>query len=161
LKKWWYVPAATALRNSFRLLMKPSETMILVMVVPTLAPIIMGIAPSSVSAPEATIATTRAVVVELLCNMAVITSPMNNPVNGLDVAVKIVSAAFFVMCCNEDVNSSRAKRNNKKAPRTYNTIRRLLQLLRAGSMGVAGVSNLNWLAQIFLTAWRCHGIKDY
>lgn len=66
LKKSWYVPAETALLNSFFLLMKPNETMVLVMVVPTLAPIIMGMALSKVIEPEATKATTMAVVVELL-----------------------------------------------------------------------------------------------
>ena len=66
LKKPSYVPAVTALRKSFFLLMKPIETMVLVIVVPTFAPIMMGMALSMVIEPEATNATTIAVVVELL-----------------------------------------------------------------------------------------------
>lgn len=66
LKKPSYVPADTALRNSFFLLINPIDTMVLVIVVPTFAPIIIGIALSMVMEPEATSATTIAVVVELL-----------------------------------------------------------------------------------------------
>ena len=79
------------------------------------APMMMGIALSSVSAPEATSATTSDVVVELLCNMAVITNPMNKPVNGLDVASRIVSDTFRFRCWSDDVIRSRAKRNSSKA----------------------------------------------
>jgi hypothetical protein len=46
--------------------MNPNDTIVLVIVVPTLAPIIIGIALRSVIEPEATNATTNAVVVELL-----------------------------------------------------------------------------------------------
>lgn len=60
--------------------------MVLVMVVPTFAPIIMGIALSMVMEPDATSATTKAVVVELLWIMAVINKPMNKAVNGFEVA---------------------------------------------------------------------------
>lgn len=72
--------------------------MVLVMVVPTLAPIIMGIALCNVIDPEATSATTMAVVVELLWIMAVISNPMNSAVNGLEVARMMVSAADRLMC---------------------------------------------------------------
>lgn len=86
LKNPPYVPAAEALRNSFFLLMKPNETIVLVMVVPTLAPMMMGIALSRVIDPDATSATTSAVVVELLWIIAVISKPMNKAVNGFEVA---------------------------------------------------------------------------
>ena len=86
LKNPSYVPAAAALRNSFFLLINPSDTIVLVMVVPTLAPIMIGIPLSSVIDPDATRATTRAVVVELLWIIAVISRPMNNAVNGFEVA---------------------------------------------------------------------------
>lgn len=66
LKKSWYVPAATARLNSFFLLMNPRETIVLVIVVPTFAPIMIGVALCSVIDPDATNATTREVVVELL-----------------------------------------------------------------------------------------------
>lgn len=78
--------------------MKANDTMAAVIVVPMFAPMMMGMALSNVSAPEATSATTSDVVVELLCNIAVITSPMNRPVNGFDVASKIVSDTFRFMC---------------------------------------------------------------
>ncbi len=71
--------------------MKPRDTIAAVMVVPMFAPMIMGMALSSVSAPEETSATTRDVVVELLCNIAVITNPMNKHVNGYGVPKKIVT----------------------------------------------------------------------
>ena len=82
-----------------------------------LAPIIIGIAPGRVIDPEATRATTSEVVVELLCSMAVMSNPMNNPVKGFEVASKIVSATFFPICCNDDVIKSREKRNKKNAAR--------------------------------------------
>ena len=66
LKKLWYVPADTARMNSFFLVIKPNDTMVLVMVVPTLAPMIIGTAPSIVIDPDATKATTMEVTAELL-----------------------------------------------------------------------------------------------
>ena len=95
LKKSWYVPAATALRNSFFLAMNPSETIVLVMVVPMLAPMMMGMAPRKETDPDATNATTIEVVAELLCKIALTNKPMNNPVKGLVVASSIVSAAVL------------------------------------------------------------------
>ena len=62
----WYVPAATARMNSFFLVMNPNDTMVLVMVVPTLAPMMIGTAPSIVIEPDATRATTIEVTAELL-----------------------------------------------------------------------------------------------
>lgn len=91
--------------------------MVLVMVVPTLAPIIIGIALCKVIDPEATRATTKEVVVELLCSIAVINKPMNNPVKGFAVANKIVSATFFPTCCSDDVIKSRANKKRMNAPR--------------------------------------------
>lgn len=92
------MPAATALLNSFFLLIKPSDTIVLVMVVPIFAPIMMGIALWRVMEPDATSATTKDVVVELLCNIAVVNNPINSPVNGFEVAIKIVSATLLPMC---------------------------------------------------------------
>lgn len=80
------------------MLMNPNETIVAVIVVPTFAPIIMGMALSRVSAFDATNATTSDVVVELLCSMAVITRPMNSPVKGLDVANRMVSETFRFRC---------------------------------------------------------------
>mgnify|MGYP003536073844 CR=1 FL=1 len=67
--------------------------------------------------PEATRATTREVVVELLCSMAVIRRPINNPVKGFEVASRIVSATSFPICCSEEVIRSRENRNKRNAPR--------------------------------------------
>ena len=72
--------------------------MVLVMVVPTFAPMIMGMAFSRVIEPEATRATAKEVVVELLCIIAVISKPIKRPVNGLEVASIIVSAATDPRC---------------------------------------------------------------
>lgn len=109
--------------NSFRLLMKPNETMVLVMVVPTLAPIIIGMALSMEMEPEATNATTRLVAVELLCSMAAISNPINRPVNGLEVASRIASAAVFPRCCREEIIRSSANTNNTSVPSIYSTFR--------------------------------------
>lgn len=83
----------------------------LVMVVPTFAPMMMGTAPSSVMAPEATSATTIDVVAELLWMIAVISNPMKRPVKGFEVARIIVSAAVFPRCCKDEIIRSSA---NKK-----------------------------------------------
>ena len=91
--------------------------MVLVIVVPTFAPIIIGVALCKVIEPEATSATTRDVVVELLWSIAVTSKPINNAVKGLDVACKIVSATFFPMCCRDEVIRSIANKKRRKAPR--------------------------------------------
>src|SRR5688572_12237025 len=103
------------------------DTMVLVMVVPTLAPMIMGMALSMVMDPEATNATTMAVVVELLWIMAVMSRPMNNPVNGLEVARIIVSAAVLPRCCKDETMRSSAKMNSTRVPAMYSTFRILFQ----------------------------------
>ena len=97
--------------------------MVLVMVVPILAPIMIGIAPRRETEPEATKATTMEVVVELLCRMAVTSNPMNKPVKGLVVANKIVSAAVFPRYCSEEIIKSRAKKNMSRAPMMYTVFR--------------------------------------
>ena len=107
------------------MLIKPRETIVLVIVVPMLAPMIIGTALCRVIEPEATSATTSEVVVELLCNIAVIRSPMNSPVNGLDVANKMVSATFLPRCCRDDVIKSRENKNKINAPSIYTPMRTL------------------------------------
>ena len=106
----------------------------LVMVVPILAPMIIGTALGKVIEPEATSATTSDVVVELLCNIAVMRSPMNNPVNGLEVANKMVSATFLPRCCRDEVIKSRENKNRIKAPSIYNPMRTLDHTLFFGSL---------------------------
>lgn len=109
--------------------MKPNDTIVLVMVVPTLAPIITGVAFSRVIEPEATRATVNAVVVELLCNMAVISRPMNKPVNGFAVANTIESIIFLPKCWSEAVIKSRANKNSRNVPTMYRAIRILSVVL--------------------------------
>ena len=87
------------------------------MVVPTFAPMMMGVALCNVIEPDATSATTRAVVVELLWSIAVISKPINRAVKGFDVACKIVSATFFPMCCSDEVIKSSANKKSRNAPR--------------------------------------------
>lgn len=93
LKKSCRVPAAMAFLNSFFLVIYPNDTIVLVRVVPILAPIIIGIALEKLKAPEATTATIMEVLVELLWIMAVINNPMNKLTKGFEVAIKIDSAA--------------------------------------------------------------------
>jgi hypothetical protein len=107
---------------------------VLVIVVPTLAPIMIGIALCNVRDPDATSATTTDVVVELLCNIAVISNPMNSPVKGFEVANRIVSVAFLPMCCNDDVIRSKANRKRTKAPRIKRIILTLSHVLVFGSI---------------------------
>ena len=104
------------------------------MVVPILAPMIIGTALCKVMDPEATSATTIDVVVELLCNIAVMRSPMNNPINGLEVANKMVSATFLPKCCRDDVIKSRENKNRIKAPSIYRPMRTLDHTFFFGSI---------------------------
>jgi hypothetical protein len=69
--------------------------MVLVIVVPILAPIIMGTALSRVRAPDATMATIMEVVVELLWTIAVLSNPINKLMKGLEVAFIISSIMFL------------------------------------------------------------------
>ena len=66
LKKSCTVAAAKARLNSLPRFICPMETIMLVTVVPILAPIIMGIAPPKFKAPLLTIPTIRDVVVDEL-----------------------------------------------------------------------------------------------
>ncbi len=66
--------------------------------------------------PEATSATTSDVVVELLWIIAVTSRPINNAVNGLDVASMMVSAMLLPACCSVDIIRSSANKNSSRAP---------------------------------------------
>lgn len=91
--------------------------MVLVIVVPMLAPIIIGTAPGSESVPDATSATVSEVVAELLWIMAVTNKPINNPVNGFDVASKIVSVTTVPNCCSDEIIKSRENKNTSNPTR--------------------------------------------
>lgn len=77
------------------------ETIVLVMVVPILAPIMMGIAPCRVMTPPATKPTVIDVVVEELWMMLVVNIPMSSPTIGWDVVSIKVSANPFPMSLKE------------------------------------------------------------
>ncbi len=49
---------------------------------------------------------------------------MNSPVNGLDVARMIVSAAGLPRCCNEEIIKSSANRKTKRATIIDNVLRK-------------------------------------
>ena len=93
--------------------MNASETIVLVIVVPMLAPITIGMALSTVIEPAATKAITSEVVVELLWNRAVMRIPINNPLNGFDVANSIVSVKGPESLLDEWTNNVSAKRKSK------------------------------------------------
>jgi len=78
-----------ALPNSFFFVIKLRETILLVSVVPILAPIIIGIALCISMEPEATKATIIEVVVELLWISAVISKPIKRLINGFVVTSSI------------------------------------------------------------------------
>lgn len=101
----------------FFLVIKPRETIVLVIVVPTLAPIIIGTAPCKEIEPEAINATVIAVVAELLCMSAVTNSPIKSPVNGFEVASKIISAASLPKCWSDAIIKSRVNRKINNAAR--------------------------------------------
>src|SRR5688572_24369112 len=73
--------------------------------------------------------------------MAVMRRPINNPVNGLEVARIIDSAADLPKCCNDDTIKSNANTKSTSVPMMYNSVRILFQgfgLGIAGCMGIAG-----------------------
>jgi hypothetical protein len=72
-----------ARRNSSFLVICPRETMELVIVVPILAPRMMGIARGTLKTPEPTQATAREVTIEELCTMLVASIPTKRPAKRL------------------------------------------------------------------------------
>jgi len=82
-------PTEMAFLKSSLFPIKLKLTNILVIVVPILAPITIGMALLKVIEPVATAVTTIAVVVELLWIIAVMISPANSPMKGLDAALII------------------------------------------------------------------------
>ena len=92
LKKSLTVVAAKARRNSSFRSTWPSEAMLPVTEVPTLAPMIMGMPTSSGSAPAPTAETTSAVVVEEDWMIDVARMPMNTAIIGFDAKEKRSSA---------------------------------------------------------------------
>ena len=147
LKKLWYAPAETALLNSFRLVIKPREMIILVIVVPTLAPMMIGTAFPILMAPEAVSATAIDVVAELLWTIAVISKPMKKPVKGLEVASMMVSAAVCPNNWRDEIIRSRAKRKISSAIRIYavflNTTFHWSELAWGGSIAVSSLFTNN------------------
>jgi hypothetical protein len=91
-------------------------TMVLVVVVPMLAPMMMGTANSMVSAPEATNPTTIVVVVEELWIMLVARNPMRSPASGSDAVLRSCSARPLPLILNAAlINSILAKKRYKQS----------------------------------------------
>ncbi len=84
LKKSWTVEAAKARSNSWERVTWPIDTIVFVIVVPMLAPMMIGMATEMLSAPEATRPTTIVVVVEELWIRLVARNPMMSPARGSD-----------------------------------------------------------------------------
>lgn len=141
----------TARLNSFFFVIKPRETIVLVIVVPTLAPIIIGTAPGNVMDPEATRATVIAVVAELLCISAVTNRPIKSPVNGFEVASKIISAASLPKCCSEAIIRSRVNRKISNAARIKAVfLKIILQRLGAWESGISVGSSVTLHVNILM-----------
>ena len=88
LKKSWTVAPAIASLNSWGRVMWPIETIVLVTVVPMLAPMMTGMAAGTGSVPVATSVTTSEVVVEDDWTRLVTRMPVMSPRSGLPVAVR-------------------------------------------------------------------------
>ena len=96
-----------------------------------LAPMIIGTESVNVSEPDATAATIIAVLVELLCMRAVISRPMNNPMNGLEVATRIDSAAPFPNALNDSPIKLTASINAASASKMLKVIFMVLVVFNA------------------------------
>jgi hypothetical protein len=97
---------------------------VLVIVVPMLAPIMIGTAPCTVIEPEATNATSIDVVVELLCNTAVTRRPMNSPLNGFIVASPMTSLSPEPILYREATINLIAKTKSTNVPISDSAIRK-------------------------------------
>ena len=91
LKKSCTVAALMASWNWSLFRICPSATIVLVTLVPILAPMIMGTAPFNDNVSEATSVTMMAVVVELLCISAVANKPIKSATRGSLVMLKACS----------------------------------------------------------------------
>jgi hypothetical protein len=105
------------------------ETIMLVTVVPILAPIIMGIAPPKCNAPLLTIPTIKEVVVDELWKMVVERIPINKAINGLLVVDSIFSAKSPPKCfmaVDNPLIPTRKRYNERNTPATFRIIRKFL-----------------------------------
>ena len=93
-----------------------------VIVVPTLAPMTIGIAWAKEMELEATAMTTMEVVVELLCNMAVTSNPINKPTNGFEVTSRTDLAASFPKVLNANPIRWMENRKESTAPTMINAL---------------------------------------
>src|SRR5215471_5531461 len=87
------VEAASALRNSVRLPIKVSATRVVVTVVPTFAPRMMGMAPRMGNAPEPTAVTAMAAVVVDDWIKTVPSTPTLSPTHGFAAKANMLCAA--------------------------------------------------------------------
>ena len=102
--------------NSFFLVIKLSDTILLVSVVPILAPIMMGIALCRSNDPEATNATIMEVVVELLWISAVTSRPIKRLIKGLAVTSSIDATVPAPIYPRDVTSRSMETRNNANVP---------------------------------------------
>ena len=110
------VAPAKARRNSSRRVIWAIETRVLVTEVPMLAPMMIGIAPSMVSAPAATSPTVIEVVVDELCTRLVARMPTRSPTNGFAVRAISSSANPFPKSLNDrPIRSRPRKKANSRA----------------------------------------------
>jgi hypothetical protein len=111
LKISWTIAAGKAFENSFSTEKCPKEATRHVIVVPILAPIIIGTALDTVNVPAATNPTVIEVVTELDCIIAVASIPMNRPVKGFEVELINTLAKPVPKPLREQLKISIPKRN--------------------------------------------------
>ena len=114
MNKSCVIAVENASLNSLRLAIKLSDTKLLVIVVPILAPITIGMAVDRSIEPDATIATAIDVVVELLCIMAVIINPINKLIKGFSANVKKERMVSSPICLAKLTNRSIEIKNSAR-----------------------------------------------
>jgi hypothetical protein len=110
------VAVEKAPKNSFFFVMKLSDTILLVSVVPIFAPMMIGIALCKSIDPEATSATIIEVVVELLCINAVTSSPIKRLIKGFAVTSRIEATVEAPMYPRDVTSRSIDVRNIARVP---------------------------------------------
>ena len=105
------IAAGNALENSLSTEKCPKEATRHVIVVPILAPMIIGTALDTVNVPAATKPTVIEVVTELDCIIAVANIPINRPVKGFEVELISILAKPEPKPLREQLRISIPKRN--------------------------------------------------
>ena len=111
IKATFTVPAAMALRNSSGRSICPAAMIVLVTLVPTFAPMMIGIARATSRPPAATRPTVIDVIDDELCMKLVARVPMKRPTNGFDVAASSCSTTPSPRRSNARPMSARLTKN--------------------------------------------------